>query len=749
METLKGTIAETIFRNEENGYTVALFEADNEVITVTGTFATDVAGETLEIYGKRINHTKYGEQFQAEMYTIILPSSLDQIENYLGSGLIKGIGKYTAKKIVELFKEDTFDIIQKHPERLMEIEGIGEKKADMIAKSFSEQADLKEIMMFLQEHEISIGYSVKIYKQYGKNTISVILENPYRLSEDIYGIGFKLSDKIAASLGVEKNSPYRISSGVRYLLTEYAARGHSYVPYAMLLNSVAELLEISCDIAEDELRNMAFTEKVHIETVMDETAVYYMPYHMAEVCVCRDLINFSAADFNMDEESVHPYLEEIEAETSIILSDKQRKAVIQSIINGITVITGGPGTGKTTIIHSIIKIFEKMKKKVLLCAPTGRAARRMSESTGREAKTVHRMLEYAFGEDESNLTFNKNEESPLDGDVVIVDEMSMVDIILMSNLLKAIKKGTRLILVGDVDQLPSVGAGNVLSDIINSNVFKTVRLDTIFRQSAGSMIVQNAHSINKGFMPVYNKKDTDFFFMRESSTEDIIELIIDLYCTRLPLKYGLDSVRDIQILSPMKKGDLGVIELNKRIQEAINPSSRLKKEKSSGNYIFRVGDKVMQVKNNYRTEWKSCGDDGNTVTGEGIYNGDIGYIVFIDETEQEVTVQFDEEREVVYPFGQLDELILAYATTVHKSQGSEFPVILMPVVWGPPMLLTRNLLYTAITRAKQLVVLAGMEKYLQSMIDNDKIDKRYSALDYRLSQALATYRLLTEGIIEI
>lgn len=749
METLKGTIAETIFRNEENGYTVALFEADNEVITVTGTFATDVAGETLEIFGKRINHTKYGEQFQAEMYTIILPSSLDQIENYLGSGLIKGIGKYTAKKIVELFKEDTFDIIQKHPERLMEIEGIGEKKADMIAKSFSEQADLKEIMMFLQDHEISIGYSVNIYKQYGKNTISVILENPYRLSEDIYGIGFKLSDKIAASLGVEKNSPYRISSGVRYLLTEYAARGHSYVPYSVLLNSVAELLEISCDIAEDELRNMAFTEKVHIETVRDETAVYYMTYHMAEVCVCRDLINLSAVDFNMDEESVHHYLEEIEAEASIILSDKQRKAVFQSIINGITVITGGPGTGKTTIIHSIIKIFEKMKKKVLLCAPTGRAARRMSESTGREAKTVHRMLEYAYGEDESNLTFNKNEESPLDGDVVIVDEMSMVDIILMSNLLKAIKKGTRLILVGDVDQLPSVGAGNVLSDIINSNVFKTVRLDTIFRQSAGSMIVQNAHSINKGFMPVYNKKDTDFFFMRESSTEDIIELIIDLYCTRLPLKYGLDSVKDIQILSPMKKGDLGVIELNKRIQEAINPPSRLKKEKSSGNYIFRVGDKVMQVKNNYRTEWKSCGDDGNAITGEGIYNGDIGYIVFIDETEQEVTVQFDEEREVTYPFSQLDELILAYATTVHKSQGSEFPVILMPVVWGPPMLLTRNLLYTAITRAKQLVVLTGMEKYLQSMIDNDKIDKRYSALDYRLSQALATYRLLTEGIIEI
>jgi exodeoxyribonuclease V alpha subunit len=748
METLKGTVIETIFRNDENGYTVALMEADNDIVTITGVFGTDVTSETLEVYGKKVKHPKYGEQFQVEIYNTVLPSSLDQIEGYLGSGMIKGIGKYTAKKIVELFKEDTFDIIQKHPERLTEIEGIGEKKAEMIAKSFSEQADIKEIMMFLQSHEISPGYSVKIFKQYGKNTIKTIAENPYRLSEDIYGIGFRLADKIAESLGVEKVSPYRISSGVKYVLAEYATRGHAYVPYNMLLDSTVSLLEINDDSVEDEISNMAFTDKIHIETINNERVVYYLPYYMAEVNVCKELINLAGVDFNMDEVNAAPFLKSIEEESSITLSLRQREAVIQSIINGVTVITGGPGTGKTTIILSIIKIFENMYKKVLLCAPTGRAAKRITESTDREAKTIHRMLEYAFGEDESDLAFNKNENSPLDCDVVIVDEMSMVDILLMNNLLKAIKRGTRLILVGDVDQLPSVGAGNVLSDIINSNTIKTIRLDTIFRQSAGSMIVQNAHLINKGSMPVYNKKDTDFFFMRENSSRDIVNLIVDLYNSRLPLKYNLNPIKDIQVLSPMKKGDAGVIELNKKLQAAINPPSKLKKEKSFGKYVFRVGDKVMQVKNNYQTEWKII-RDGNTVTGEGIYNGDMGYIIFIDETEQELIVQFDEEREVAYPFSQMDELILAYATTVHKSQGSEFPVVIMPIVWGPPMLLTRNLFYTAITRARQLVVLVGIEKYMQDMILNNKIDRRYSALDYRLSSAFSTYRLLSEGIIEI
>ena len=729
MESLKGTIVETIFRNNENGYTVALLEAKNELVTITGVFGTDVSGENIEVFGKRVNHPKYGEQFQVDIYNAVLPTGLEQIENYLSSGLIKGIGKYTAKKIVEAFKEATFDIIQNTPEKLVEIEGIGGKKADMIAKSFQEQADIKEIMMFLQGHNISTNYSIKIYKEYGKNTINIIKDNPYRLAEDIYGIGFRLADKIAASLGVEKDSPYRISSGVKYILTEYAARGHTYVPYNLLVKSSANLIETSIENTEDEIKNMAFTDKIHIETINSESVVYYLPYHTAEVNVCKNLINLAGFELGISEEDVLKHLEADEND-SIYLTEMQREAVVQSILNGVTVITGGPGTGKTTIILSIIKIFEAMHKKVLLCAPTGRAAKRITESTGREAKTIHRLLEYAYGEDDSNLTFNKNENSPLDCHAIIVDEMSMVDILLMNNLLKALKRGTKLIMVGDVDQLPSVGAGNVLSDIIKSNTIKTIRLDMIFRQSAGSMIVQNAHAVNKGIMPLLNKKDSDFYFMRENNTDSIVELIVELYKDRLPSKYGLNPIKDIQVLSPMKKGDAGVIELNKKIQYAVNPPSKLKKEKVFGRYTFRTGDKVMQVKNNYQTEWKLAGN--NLVTGEGIYNGDIGNILFIDETEQEMHVLFDDEKEVVYSFNQLDELILAYATTVHKSQGSEFPVIIMPMVWGPPMLLTRNLFYTAITRAKQLVVLVGQEKYMEEMIENNKIDKRFSALDYRL-----------------
>lgn len=731
MESLKGTIVETIFRNNENGYTVALLESENEIVTVTGIFGTDVTGENIEVYGEKVKHPKYGEQFQVDIYNTVLPTNLEQIENYLSSGLIKGIGKFTAKKIVEAFKEETFDIIQNAPLKLTEIEGIGEKKAAMIANSFAEQTDIKEIMIFLQSHNISTNYGIKIYQQYGKNTIKVIKENPYRLSEDIYGIGFKLADRIAYSLGVEKESPFRISSGIKYMLAEYAARGHTYVPYNMLVNTTSALLEISVENIEDEVRNMAFTDNIHIENIKGEFVVYYLPYHKAEVNVCKELINLSQVDFGLSKEEVLKYLELIESDSLIELTDMQKEAVVQSIINGVTVITGGPGTGKTTIILSIIKIFEMMNKKVLLCAPTGRAAKRITESAGREAKTIHRMLEYAYGEDDSNLTFNKNETSPLDCNVVIVDEMSMVDILLMNNLLKAIKRETRLIMVGDVDQLPSVGAGNVLADIIKSSIIKTIRLDMIFRQSTGSTIVQNAHAVNKGTMPVCNKKDSDFYLMRENNIKNIVSIIVELYKERLPSKYNINMLKDIQVLSPMKKGDAGVIELNKKIQASINPPSKLKKEKTFGKYTFRTGDKVMQIKNNYQAEWVQTGE--SEVVGEGIYNGDIGFITFIDEIEQELFVQYD-DKEVVYSFNQLDELILAYATTVHKSQGSEFPIIIMPLVWGPPMLMTRNLFYTAITRAKQLVVLVGQEKYMEEMIENNKIDKRFSALDYRLGQ---------------
>lgn len=744
MESHKGTIVDTIFRNSENGYTVALMEIENEVITITGFFGTDITNETIEVFGKRVKHPKYGHQFTVEMYNTVLPSSLDQIENYLSSGLIKGIGDFTAKKIVDLFKEDTFNVIQNHPEKLLEIEGIGEKKLEMIIKSFVEQIDIKEIMMFLQKHGISTTYGVKIYKQYGKNTINIISENPYRLTDDIYGIGFKLADKIAYSLGVEKSSPFRSASGIKYALFEYAASGHSYVPYNLLLDSVCNLLETNIEIIENEMKNMAFQGKIHIEIIKNDKVVYYLPYHTAEVNVCKNLINLQNADFNIPESDIINYLCIIENESYIELTDMQKQAVIQSVSNGVTVITGGPGTGKTTIIHSIIRIFEMMHKKIFLCAPTGRAAKKITESTNREAKTIHRLLEYAYGEDDSNLCFNKNEDSPLDCEVLIVDEMSMVDILLMNNLLKAIKTGTRLILVGDVDQLPSVGAGNVLRDIIKSNTIKTIKLDTIFRQSLGSMIVQNAHMINNGKTPIFNKKNTDFFFMRQNNNKEVLDVIVDLYNNRLPSKYNLEPVKEIQVLSPMKKGEVGVIELNNKLQASINPPSKLKKEKAFGKYTFRVGDKVMQTKNNYQAVWSMTCEDGKVLTGEGIYNGDIGYIIFIDEIEQEVFVQFDDQKEVAYPYNQLDELILAYATTVHKSQGSEFPVIIMPIVWGPNMLLTRNLLYTAITRAKQLVVLVGFEKYIQIMIDNIKIDNRYSALDYRLSSIYSAYEYLTD-----
>lgn len=746
MESYKGTVVETIFRNNENGYTVALMEAENELLTITGVFGTDVTNETLEIFGNKIKHPKYGEQFVVDMYNSVLPSDLDQVENYLSSGLIKGIGKFTAKKIVELFREDTFYIIQNHPERLLEIEGIGEKKVEMIAKSFAEQIDIKEIMMFLQNHGISTSYGVKIYKQYGKNTINVIRENPYKLSDDIFGIGFKLADKIAYSLGVEKASPYRLSSGIKYCLTEYASSGHSYVPYELLLDNACSMLDIDSENIEDELRNMAFNGKIHIENIDGSSVVYYLPYYMAEVNVCKNLINLAMTDFEISEVEINRHMESVQNEISIELTEMQREAVVQSVLNGVTVITGGPGTGKTTIIKTIINIFERMNKKILLSAPTGRAAKRITESTGREAKTIHRMLEYAYGEDDSNLCFNKNEDSPLDCGVLIVDEMSMVDILLMNNLLKALKKETRLILVGDVDQLPSVGAGNVLGDIIKSNTIKTIKLDKIFRQSSGSMIVQNAHEINKGNMPVYNKKDTDFYFIRENSGMDILNTIVDLYQNRLPSKYRYEPTRDIQVLSPMKKGEAGVIELNRLLQSSVNPPSKLKKEKSFGKYIFRVGDKVMQIKNNYQKEWSFTDKDGKTVTGEGIYNGDVGYIIFIDEIEQELYVQFDDNKEVQYAYSQLDELILAYASTVHKSQGSEFPVIIMPIAWGPQMLLTRNLLYTAITRAKSLVVLVGLERYIKIMIDNNKIDNRYSALDYRLSSVISSYENLLQGM---
>ncbi len=732
MEELKGIIVDVIFRNEENGYTVALLESTDIVRTITGVFPSDLINETVILYGKTVKHQRYGEQFQAETFSILLPTELDEIENYLASGLIKGIGASTAKKIVSRFGQESFSIIQKFPEKLTEIEGIGEKKAKVISESFVSQLDIKEIMMFLQNHGISSNFAVKIFKQYGDNTISIIQENPYRLAEDIFGIGFKLADKIAFSIGVEKQSSFRIASGISFLLIENAAKGHSYVPEDYLLKEAITLLECDETLIKMEIKNMAFKGSLHIETVNGSNCIYYAPYHAAEINVCNRLFALLSENYHDNTNMIDYQLSSFQKIHDVELTEMQKNAIKESILNGVTVITGGPGTGKTTIIKAIMHIFENLEKKVLLCAPTGRAAKKITESTGREAKTVHRMLEYAYGEIDSNLSFNKNEDSPLESDVIIVDEVSMIDIILMNNLLKAIKNGTRLVLVGDVDQLPSVGAGNVLKDIISSDAVKTIRLDTIFRQAKGSTIIENAHRINKGNMPICNEKDSDFFFMRKNTSIDIANLIVELYTERLPAKYGIDPIKDIQVLSPMKKGDAGVVELNIKLQEIINPPSNLKREKLIGKIAFRVGDKVMQIKNNYQLPWVARYDNGQELEGEGVYNGDIGYIIFIDDKSQELIVEFDDNKEATYSFSQLDEIILAYASTVHKSQGSEFPIVIMPVTWAPEILLSKNLLYTAVTRAKELVVLVGQEKYVEAMVKNTRVDNRYSSLDDRL-----------------
>lgn len=745
MEELKGIIFDIIYRNEENGYTVALLETDKNIITITGSFPSDLTNESLLMYGKYVKHQKYGQQFQVEAYNVLLPTELEAIENYLSSGMIKGIGPSTAKKIVEAFGDETFSIIQNYPERLIEIEGIGEVKAKTISESFVSQLDIKEIMMFLQGHNISPNYAVKIYKQYGKNTIKIVQENPYKLAEDIHGIGFKLADKIASSIGVESLSSFRIAAGIKYILMEGATRGHSYLPENILIKSASELLGAKEDILRLELRDMAFQSKIHIENIDGKNCIYALPYHTAELNVCNKLISLitpgsaASADYDISDEQIEIQLDKSQLDNNIKLTETQIIAVKDAVKNGVTVITGGPGTGKTTIIKTILYIFESLNKKVLLCAPTGRAAKKITESSGREAKTIHRMLEYAYGEIDSNLSFNKNDESPLDADVIIIDESSMVDIILMNHLLKAIKIGTRLVLVGDMDQLPSVGAGNVLKDIIFSETIPTVRLDKIFRQAQGSSIIENAHKINSGQMPVCNEKDSDFFFMKKTTNKEISDLIVELYTKRLSAKYPIDPIKDIQVLSPMKKGDVGVVELNNKLQEVINPPSNLKAEKMVGKICFRVGDKVMQTKNNYQLSWRINSEYGNDIEGEGIYNGDIGYIIFIDEKNQEIVVEYDDKKEATYNFSQLDELILAYASTVHKSQGSEFPVIIMPVTWAPEMLLTRNLLYTAVTRAKSLVVLVGQEKYIELMVKNNKIDDRYSALDMRLKQVKEFY----------
>ena len=735
---IQGVLSEIRFKNESNGYMVAILETEDEEIVVVGYMPIANAGETFSVVGNWAVHPTYGKQLEVVSYRQVMPNSLEGIEKYLASGIIKGIGAKTAKRLVDKFGTDTLDIMQFNPSLLIQVEGIGEAKANTIALAFQEQREIREVMLFLQQYGVSTAYALKIYKKYGERTIQLIQENPYRLAEDIFGIGFKIADTIAKRMGVNPCSPYRVMCGIKYVLGQYSLDGHTFAPKQELVEAVMNTLEVNEDLVEDSLTQMAFSNEVQLENLEGQIIVFALPFFYAETYVCKKLVELVQGIEDRLSEDLEGFISNIEKQEDITLADNQKNAVREAARNGLMVITGGPGTGKTTTINTIIKMFEDHNLSIALAAPTGRAAKKISEATGREAKTIHRLLEYCYLGDESGMNFNKDEDEPLAYDAIIIDEMSMVDILLMKSLLKAIIPGTRVILVGDVDQLPSVGPGNVLRDIIDSGIVKVVKLDQIFRQAQESMIIVNAHRINKGEYPHINQKQKDFYFISKGKHEGIATTIRDLCKKRLPSFNNCDSVKDIQVITPTRKGPLGMFKLNQELQAVLNPVHTSKEEKSINDRIFRVGDKVMQIKNNYNLKWKKESDG---VEGDGVFNGDFGTIRQIDQEEKEIKVIFDEERCVTYDFSQLDELELAYCITIHKSQGSEFPIVIIPISFGPPMLFTRNLLYTAVTRAKELVVMVGMEAGLKRMVDNHNITKRYSGLGIRLK------RLLNEGFV--
>ncbi|SHK01732.1 SF1B family DNA helicase RecD2 [Tepidibacter formicigenes] len=738
MEKIKGMIVDIVFKNEENGYTVASLECEDNDVTIVGCMPTLTLGETIEVEGKWINHKVYGMQFEVSSFMPSTPSSVDGIYVYLSSGMIKGIGPKMAQKIIDKFGVNSLDIIQMNPEKLTQIDGIGTKKADQIGKSFEENRELRNLIINLSKYGISPNYCLKIYKKYKNKSVEIVEKNPYKLAEDIRGIGFKLADNIASKMGISPYSKDRIGQGIIYTLNKSLSEGHTFLPKSKIIKNASSLLEIEEEYIKDMIMKLALEQKIQLEKGPIEDNVYLIPYYISENGVCKKLIELSQYKFKDIKIDIEEEIKKIEEEENIKLANNQKEAVIQAIKKGVLVITGGPGTGKTTTINTIIKIFENLKMDICLGAPTGRAAKRMSETTNKEAKTIHRLLEMGYSSEENELVFMKSDEDPLDTDVLIIDEVSMVDVLLMYNLLKAIKVGTRVILVGDSDQLPSVGAGNVLKDIIDSDVIKVVKLNEIFRQAKESMIVVNAHKINKGESLYLNAKDKDFYFIQKNNNEDIVKEILNLVHERLPVYYGIDNIKDIQILSPMRKGDTGVFNLNAQLQKVLNPKDKLKVEESFQKRIFRVGDKVMQIKNNYTKKWET--EDG-LEKGEGVYNGDIGYIYHIDKEEKNIYVLFDESKIISYDYNELDELEHSFCTTIHKSQGSEFPVIIIPITWAPPMLLTRNLLYTAVTRAKKLVVLVGDIKYLNYMIKNNRIYDRHSNLKLKLS------RFIEEGLL--
>ena len=733
METIQGYVDHIIFRNVENGYTVLVLICEEEEITCVGVFSDIVEGENIEAKGEFTEHPVYGRQFKVSSFEEKAPEDEIAIERYLGSGAIRGIGLALAARIVRRFKKDTFRIIEEEPERLAEVKGISERKAREIADQVNAKKDLRQAMIFLQQYGISTTLAVKIYNFYGAKIYSVLKENPYQMAEDIEGVGFKTADEIASRAGIRTDSDFRIRSGILYVLLQASSEGHTYLPKEELTARTSQLLGVDGEHIEKHYMNLAIDRKVMIRQKEEQTQVYAATFYHMEANTAAMLKRLDVT-YDVKEEEIEQRMKRIEKQTNIQLDEQQICAVKEAIRNGLLIITGGPGTGKTTTINTIIRYFEMEGLDIFLGAPTGRAAKRMSETTGFEARTIHRMLEVNGGAEGSG-GFERNEQNPLETDVIIIDEMSMVDITLMHALLKAVLAGTRLILVGDVNQLPSVGPGSVLKDIIDSNQFHTVKLNKIFRQASTSDIIVNAHKINNGEDVSLDNKSMDFFFLKRYEADKIINVTLQLIKQKLP-KFVNATEFDIQVLTPTRKGLLGVERLNSILQMYLNPEDSRKREKEHAGTIFREGDKVMQIKNNYQLEWEIRSKYGLCIDkGTGVFNGDTGIIEEINYFAETMTVSFDEGKMVEYPFKLLDELELAYAITIHKSQGTEYPAVVIPLFQGPRMLLNRNLIYTAVTRAKKCVTIVGDDTVFHTMVQNNSQLKRYSGLLERLVEA--------------
>lgn len=752
MATITGFIEKIKFRNEANGYTVLSVtdQMDGEEVIMVGNLAYAAEGDMIQATGLMSEHPVYGEQLQIERYEIKAPQDELSMERYLGSGAIKGIGAALAARIVRHFKADTFRIMEEEPERLSEVKGISEKMAMDIAGQVEEKKDMRQAMMFLQSYGITMNLAARIYQEYGSSLYGIIKENPYRLADDIPGVGFKMADEIAERVGIFTDSDYRIRAGILYILLQASANGHTYLPQEELLSQASELLKVDSQAMEKHLMDMQIDRKLVVKASPGSQLVYSSQYYYLELNTARMLNDLNIRG-DIPETEIKTNLEKIQKEEAIFLDPLQERALYEAVNSGLLVITGGPGTGKTTTINAIIRYFEMESMEILLAAPTGRAAKRMTEATGYEARTIHRMLELVpagipgcdspdipgagMGKrGTAGMHFDRNEENPLDADVIIIDEMSMVDISLMHSLLRAVNIGTRLILVGDVDQLPSVGPGNVLRDIIDSGSFNVVKLTHIFRQAAQSDIIVNAHKIHAGEPVDLAKRSRDFLFIRRDNPEAVISASITLLQQKLP-GYVHAQPFDIQVMTPMRKGVLGVERLNQALQKHLTPPDKSKKEKEAGGTIYRVGDKVMQIKNNYQMEWEVCNQYGIPVDkGAGVFNGDVGVIREMNEYAELLTVEFDEGKRVEYSFKQLEELELAYAITIHKSQGSEYPAVIIPMYNGPRMLMTRNLIYTAVTRARSCVCLVGLPDAFRFMASNCVELKRYSGLKARIKE---------------